>query len=307
MTFFGLMSELLFPILFGMLSLALVLRFGSYRLNRKNQIFYRELTSLIESEVENLPPETEERGIEPWFHRILQNVERKMPSRVMRSSAKAQVSGSSASGNNPSTNNVASGAEAGKSRRPEGEYTRTLSEFAHDHAVIIGLKQQIDVFSSPQRPNYPVVCLRVLTQDPAWQNVFGFIPTEMVNRFVNILPGLFVVGGIFGTFLGITAALPMIAQIDLNNLNNATPILNAFVDQVAFSMRTSIAGIVCSVIMTILNTIYPLEGIRLSIRRDMINCIEKVWQRIHGHQVSYGEARMIALLEELNAQLKKVS
>ena len=54
-------------------------------------------------------------------------------------------------------------------------------------------------------------------------------PNENISRLIDILPGLFVVLGIFGTFIGISMALPKIAQMDFNNLEGSGAILTEFV------------------------------------------------------------------------------
>ena len=128
----------------------------------------------------------------------------------------------------------------------------------------------------------------------------GVIPADTLTRFLNILPGLFIVGGIFGTFIGITSALPKIAAIDLSELDKATPILTAFVSDVAYSMNTSIAGICYSVILTLLNTIFPITTLRNDVKKNMERTFEFMWYYIHGDKISNGDRQIISLLEKLN-------
>ena len=127
---------------------------------------------------------------------------------------------------------------------------------------------------------------------------------DSLSRGLDILPNLFIVFGIFGTFIGITSALPLIATIDLNNLSAATPILNNFVAGVAYSMNTSIAGIVYSVIMTIITALFPLGTTRTEVVKNLERSLEMVWYRIHGDQLSKGEEANLKGLKQIASLLQ---
>jgi hypothetical protein len=119
---------------------------------------------------------------------------------------------------------------------------------------------------------------------------------------IDILPGLFVVFGIFGTFIGISMALPEIAKIDFNNLDASGEILTQFVKSVTYAMQTSIAGIMFSLVTTFLNTIAPVTGMRKKTHKKIANCFENVWHAVHGDQDERTLQQTIpALLEEVKA------
>jgi hypothetical protein len=147
---------------------------------------------------------------------------------------------------------------------------------------------------------------RVLDQDKKWRSILGFLPVDALNRGLDVLPNLFVVGGILGTFIGITTALPLIATIDITKLSEAGPILNKFVAGVAFSMDTSIAGIVFSVIMTLVTALFPLNASRNEVAKNFERAIEFMWYRIHGTKLSPAEQKMTQTLEKLAQDMTRL-
>ena len=80
-------------------------------------------------------------------------------------------------------------------------------------------------------------------QTPILITYFVYFPIRIVNQFLALLPGLFIIGGIFGTFLGIVKGIPELKELDPTNVESARLVLNHFLDQMAFSMNTSIMGI----------------------------------------------------------------
>ncbi len=107
---------------------------------------------------------------------------------------------------------------------------QSLMDFTRGkQSLINSFKLQVDIFKSTNAPYFPDVTEKVLQKEQSWNYILGFIPFQPASRMIDILPGLFIVGGIFGTFLGITSALPLIAQIDLNQMDQAGPLLAQFV------------------------------------------------------------------------------
>ncbi len=52
-----------------------------------------------------------------------------------------------------------------------------------------------------------------------FERIWGVIPTSLVNDFLAILPGLFIVAGIFGTFIGICQGLPALSSMDISQVD----------------------------------------------------------------------------------------
>lgn len=106
-------------------------------------------------------------------------------------------------------------------------------------------------------------------RNPCFNKIFGIIPTSVVSDFLNLLPGLFIVMGILGTFLGISQALPDLGAMDLSDMEGTKLVMDQFLLKISFAMGTSIMGIVLSFIMSLVNTF-------LSPNRAFINAVERM-------------------------------
>lgn len=96
-------------------------------------------------------------------------------------------------------------------------------------------------------------------QNPCFNKVFGIIPISGMNDIINILPSLFVIGGIFGTFLGIVKGLPKLEGMNLNDIARTKEIMDSFLLEISFAMNSSVIGIFFSVMMTMFNTVTSPE------------------------------------------------
>lgn len=274
-TFFsGHLIEIMGAVLMGVLTV----RFVAYRAGKRDHMYFKTFSSSVNRVLEKERNVAEVKDVESWLDGILEKVIDLLPNRSVRNENKSSAkTGSFREGNIESFEGFAEGKKG----------------------LIHSVKQMTDTFKSPTPPSYPEMTDRVLREDRKWMTVMGVIPADTFARFLDILPGLFIVGGIFGTFVGITGALPAIANIDLSQLDQAGPVLNQFVESVAYSMRTSIAGICYSVILTLLNTFFPLATIRDEVQVHMESCFESIWLRLHGNELSSGEREMIRLLESI--------
>ena len=105
----------------------------------------------------------------------------------------------------------------------------------------------------------------------------GLIPVQGTHDVLNILPGIFIIGGIFGTFLGIMGALPELGNMKLEDVEGAKIIMDNFLKSIAFSMSTSIIGILVSVSMTFVNTLFDPEKLFLKTINKYENSMELLW------------------------------
>lgn len=270
-------SQYLIELMFVGCVLALALRFFAHRANKANQAYFNSFSRSIVKHLEEEEAKHESvNDVDEWLENLLNELEDHLPDRSLRF------------------------------KRQEVKRTHRFNDYTDGkRSIILALKQQADALRSPHPPNFSELADRVLNQDKTWRNVFKILPVDSLNRGLDILPNLFIVGGIFGTFIGITNALPLIASIDISNLSEATPVLNKFVSNVAYSMNTSIAGIVYSVIMTIVTTLFPLGTIREDVAKNFERAIEFMWYRIHGTKLSHGDYLIIQTLKETNATLIK--
>lgn len=116
-------------------------------------------------------------------------------------------------------------------------------------------------------------------QNPCFNRVFGIVPLSSLNDIVSILPGMFVIGGIFGTFMGIVNGLPKLGGMNLNDIETSKQIMDGFLFEVAFAMNSSIMGILCSVLMTFINTIFSPEKVFVNMVDRFENSLDLLWYR----------------------------
>ena len=103
------------------------------------------------------------------------------------------------------------------------------------------------------------------------------IPVQATHDVLNILPGVFIIGGIFGTFLGIMGALPELGEMKLEDVEGAKMIMDNFLTKISFSMSTSIIGIIVSVCMTFINTLLDPEKLYVKTVNKFENTMELAW------------------------------
>lgn len=121
------------------------------------------------------------------------------------------------------------------------------------------LKQIKFVKWNSDQPKLLNITKTTFQQNPYYNRVLGIFSIGLVNDILAVLPGLFVIGGIFGTFMGIVNGLPKLGGMNLSNVEMSKQIMDGFLFEVAFAMNSSILGIFCSVVMTIMNTVYSAE------------------------------------------------
>ncbi len=162
-----------------------------------------------------------------------------------------------------------------------GPISDRLFLIQHGSAFLVKdtLKQVRFLKHNGEHPKLLELTKSVFQNNPCFNKVFGLIPTSMFNDVLNILPGIFIVGGIFGTFLGIMKALPELGAMDLNDVEGTKMVMDDFLLKVSFSMSTSIIGIILSVAMTVLNTFFSAEKLFVRIVDRFENCLDILWHR----------------------------
>ncbi len=104
-----------------------------------------------------------------------------------------------------------------------------------------------------ETPKLMQITRATFLRNPCFNRVFGLIPIVALNDLVAILPGLFVVAGILGTFLGIARGLPELGGMNVQDLENSKLIMDRFLGEVSFGMRSSIVGIAFSLVVIMWN------------------------------------------------------
>jgi len=128
-----------------------------------------------------------------------------------------------------------------------------------------------------ERPRFIEITKNVFDNNVCFKKMMGIIPVQATHDVLNILPGIFIVSGIFGTFLGIMAALPQLGEMKLEDVEGAKIIMDNFLTSIAFAMSTSIIGIIISVCMTFLNTLLDPEKVFLKTVNKYENTMELLW------------------------------
>jgi hypothetical protein len=273
----------------AMLVFGLLFRWTTYRKSLKEDNYFSTFVSEVEKALsEN--DHTEHENIPAYIEELLMSIKDKLPTRSVRGSTKKTVK------NQYNARNVVS-----------------LRDFVTgEKGLFHSIVAESGALKSKHPPNYNELTERILEKDENWTKLFGFIPIAPISRLNDVLPGIFVVFGIFGTFIGISMALPEIANIDFNNLDKSGEVLTRFVLSVTFAMKTSIAGILFSLIMTMLNTLAPVRGLRNKTFKKLSNCFENIWISLHGKKKVEEELLesipvLIEEVREIKSQLSQKS
>lgn len=135
------------------------------------------------------------------------------------------------------------------------------------------------------RPPIFEIVKNVFANNPCFTRVFGVLPVSAFNDMLNIIPGLFIVGGIFGTFLGIMQALPELGAMDIRDPESTKLVMDTFLAKIAFSMSTSTIGIMLSVITTVYNNFLSPERLFTKIVERFERNLFRLWSRCDNNKL----------------------
>ncbi|OUR95342.1 hypothetical protein A9Q84_16015 [Halobacteriovorax marinus] len=277
------LSNYLIEFMGGMLVFGLLFRWSNYRKSLREDRYFSSFVSEIEKSLSE-KQERDNVDIPEYIEELLASIKDKLPSRSVRRTKK--------------------GKDKGKSEY-NSENVVSLREFiSGEKGLFHAIALESTTLQSKYPPNYAELTERILEQDENWTKIFGILPIAPISRLNDILPSIFVVFGIFGTFIGISMALPEIANIDFSDLEKSGDVLTNFVLSVTFAMKTSIAGILFSVIMTMLNTLAPVRGLRNKTFKKLSKCFENIWITFHGHQNI--EQGLYQAIPELISEVKEI-
>jgi hypothetical protein len=136
-----------------------------------------------------------------------------------------------------------------------------------------------------QPPKLMNITKNVFAKNPYFNSILGLFPTGRINGVLNILPGLFVIGGIFGTFLGVMKGIPELSGMDLNDPEKTKLIMDHFLVEVAMSMGSSLVGIFFSVCMTLLNTWCSPDDCFAETVERFESSLDLLWNYAHTNEV----------------------
>lgn len=115
--------------------------------------------------------------------------------------------------------------------------------------------------------------------NPCFNRVFGIFPISGLNDIVSILPGLFVVAGILGTFIGIAKGLPELGNMNLTDADATKNTMDRFLFEISFAMKSSIFGIAFSLALNMINTTFSPDRVFVSMVDRFESSLDLIWYR----------------------------
>ena len=141
-----------------------------------------------------------------------------------------------------------------------------------------------------RQPDFQGIANSVFGANPVFNRVLGVFSLSRTNDVLNILPSIFIVAGIFGTFLGIMRALPELTAMDITDAEASKLVIDSFLIKISFALSTSILGIVLSIIMSFMNTLLSPTNTYVEII-DMLNSTAEVlWNKSESNDITVAEA-----------------
>lgn len=141
------------------------------------------------------------------------------------------------------------------------------------------LKQLKFLKWTQETPKMVNITKTTFNHNPCFNNIFGIFPIGVMNDLVSILPGLFVVAGILGTFLGIRGGLTALGSMSVENLDATRKVMDNFLREIAFAMGSSIVGITFSLLLHVVNTIFNPERVFGSMMERFESALDLLWYR----------------------------
>jgi hypothetical protein len=139
--------------------------------------------------------------------------------------------------------------------------------------------------NSGHQPDFHEISNSVFGSNPIFNRVLGIFSLSRTNDVLNILPSIFIVGGIFGTFLGIMKALPELTAMDITNAEASKVVIDNFLIKISFALSTSILGIVLSIFMSFMNTLLSPTNTYVEIVDAFNSASEILWNKSETNEV----------------------
>lgn len=151
-------------------------------------------------------------------------------------------------------------------------------------------------------PSFHQISTNIFSSNPVFNRVFGLFSMSRTNDVLNILPGIFIVAGIFGTFLGIMKALPELTGMDITDAVASKAVIDSFLIKISFALSTSILGIILSVLMSFLNTLLSPENTYIEIIDSFKSATEILWNKCDNNDLdNHGPAKSDRETESVDA------
>jgi hypothetical protein len=125
--------------------------------------------------------------------------------------------------------------------------------------------------------------------NPCFNRVFGVFPISGLNDIVSILPGLFVVAGILGTFIGIAKGLPELGGMNLQDMDSTKNVMDRFLFEISYAMSSSIFGITFSLLLNFTNVIFSPDRVFVSMIDRFESSLDLLWYRSDSNEYPNNE------------------
>lgn len=136
-----------------------------------------------------------------------------------------------------------------------------------------------------ETPKLLTITKATFHHNPCFNRIFGVIPISTTNDLVSVLPGLFVVAGILGTFIGIAKGLPELSSMNLNDITTSQEVMGRFLNEISFAMKSSIFGIAFSLTLHLWNTFFSPERTYVSMVDRFESALDLLWYRSDNNEV----------------------
>ncbi len=138
--------------------------------------------------------------------------------------------------------------------------------------------KQTKYHDSGREPDFESISKYAFNSNPYFNKLWGVIPIGLMNNVFSRLPSLFIIGGIFGTFLGISKGLPALKAMDPGNIVAAQATLENFLESMTLAMYSSVVGIFLSVCFTLINTFMSFSSMYVSLVDRFTQSLELLWK-----------------------------
>ncbi len=275
--FLNALSENMIPVLIGVFCVAVVMRFLVYWNIRRELWFVRELEKRIFRDLSSVPADAE-----LSFFRFIKNILQKTYHEIF------------------------------ELRRVYGRRHHDQVMSVNDRIFLVqeGVARLIMDFlrharylkHTNEQPNFLDISKSVFENNKIFGNIFGIVSVNWVNNFLNLLPNLFVICGIFGTFLGIMEGLPGLSNLDVTDATKSQTVMDAFLLKMAFAMNKSALGIVLSVCMTLINSTFGPETIYFNVITRFTAAIGLVWNRSNNNEITAEDVHFVDARDKLEIE-----
>lgn len=145
--------------------------------------------------------------------------------------------------------------------------------------------KQMKYLKYGSQPRFVESVKSIFQNNPYFNKVAGKLPAAGINDIINIVPGLFIISGIFGTFLGVMRALPELQGMDITNPEQTKQVMDNFLTIISFAMRASITGIFLSVSLSIFNNIFSPDKLYVGIVDRFENSLMMIWNKAQNNEL----------------------